>query len=354
MKKKNKNFFKLDNGSVLPVNQNLFLTPFLTKTTKGTNFFDPPPKTQVSKSYFASKVWQLHQFLDIFNTININLKKKTFLDVGTGNGLIPKVLIATKSIKSVLGTDLYSPYEHGSANIPLENEINTKKFFKIISKCIKNGFLNYDYYKNNLNEKAELGVFNPQNICLKKPIFALSNKYKFKKYGAHSLGSLNQKFDIIYCKGIEHFPDWKKVVKNFKLVSRKNSIVYLRIRPFYSYLGPHRYATTCIPWGHALMNDNEYERYVMEHHSNRKDQMLNSFYNSITYPRYTINDLINIFEKNNFMLYGQKIETPPFLEKIFMNKKKIKNFDNIIKERVNNLDKNELFSSSQHLIFKKI
>ena len=81
--------------------------------------------------------------------------------------------------------------------------------------------------------------------------------------------------------------------------------------------------------------------------------MLNSYYNSITYPRYTINDLIEIFEKNDFILYGQKIETPPYISKIFKFKKKIKNFKRLIGKKAKNLDNNELFSSSQHLIFKR-
>lgn len=81
--------------------------------------------------------------------------------------------------------------------------------------------------------------------------------------------------------------------------------------------------------------------------------MLNSYYNSITYPRYTINDLIKIFEKNDFILHGQKIETPPYISKIFKFKKEIKNFNKLIRKKVKNLDNNELFASSQHLIFKK-
>ena len=348
-----KNLFKLNDGSTLPVSEKKFLIPFLTNTSKGTNYFDPPPKKQASKIYFASKVLQFHQILDLFKSINVDLEKKSFLDIGTGNGLIPKALIATKSIKFAYGTDLYSPYEHGSANIPLENEKNTRKFFNVLSKSILKGHLNYQSYKKNLKESAEREVFQPSKIYLRKPNYKSSSKYRFKKIGVHDLNLLKKKFDVIYCKGIEHFPDWKKTVKNFKSVSKKNSFVYLRIRPFYSYLGPHRYATTSIPWGHALMNEKEYKRYVKKFHYFRKEQMLNSYYNSITYPRYTINDLIEIFEKNDFILYGQKIETPPYISKIFKFKKKIKNFKRLIGKKAKNLDNNELFSSSQHLIFKR-
>lgn len=188
-----KNLFKLNDGSILPVSEKKFLIPFLTNTSKGTNYFDPPPKKQASKIYFSSKVLQFHQILDLFKSINVDMKKKSFLDVGTGNGLIPKALIATKSVRFAYGTDLYSPYEHGSANIPLENEKNTKNFFKILSKSILKRNLKYESYKNNLRESAEREIFQPQKIYLKEPNYKLSLKYRFKKIGAHSLNLLKKK-----------------------------------------------------------------------------------------------------------------------------------------------------------------
>ena len=96
------------------------------------------------------------------------------------------------------------------------------------------------------------------------------HEYKFKKFGADELHNLKKKYDFVYCKGIEHIPNWKNVVKNILSVSRKKTFVYIKTRPFFSYLGPHRFATTAIPWGHALLNDKEYVRYVNQFHKERK------------------------------------------------------------------------------------
>ena len=38
-----------------------------------------------------------------------------------------------------------------------------------------------------------------------------SKKYRFAKVGAHALGDLNETFDVIYAKAIEHISDWPGV-----------------------------------------------------------------------------------------------------------------------------------------------
>ena len=344
--------FKTDKGFLLPVNEKKYLIPFLTGTTKGTKYYDPAPSNVIKKEYLADKLLQLHQFIDIFLSIGVNLKNKSFLDVGTGNGLIPKSLLLTGYSKNVLGTDLYEPYEHESASIPLEKQA-LWKFLNFFKKAIKKHKLSYKSYKKYLKQTAEGEVFEPSEIKIEK--FNLQNlkKYRFKKFGAHDLNKIKKKFDIIYCKGIEHIPDWKLVVKNFSSVSKKDTFIYLKIRPFNSYLGPHRFATTAIPWGHVLLKENEYERYVKKFHKNRAKKMMKSYYTTLTYPRCSIEELIRLFESSNFSLYSSKLETPPYLKEIFNFKKKISKFDYLNKNN-KNISNTELYSSAQHLVFRKI
>ena len=348
----NNKFFKTDDGFLLPVNEKKYLIPFLTGTSKGTKYYEPAPINKIAKAYLADKLLQFHQFIDIFMSLNINLINKSFLDVGTGNGLIPKTLLVTNFMKKVLGTDLYSPYEHESASIPLENQVE-KKFYNFLKKSIKNGFISYKNYKKYLKSTAEGEVFQPQDISIKNINIKKINRYNYKKKGAHELKHLKQKFDIVYCKGIEHIPDWKITVENFNFVTKKNSYIYLKTRPFYSYLGPHRFATSAIPWGHALLKDSEYKRYVFQFHKNRAKKMINSYYDTITFPRYSIDELIRFFEKSNFSLVCQKIETPPYSKKILQFKNDIKSFDNILKKK-GHINNSELASSVQHFVFQKI
>ena len=45
--------------------------------------------------------------------------------------------------------------------------------------------------------------------------------------------------------------------------------------------------------------------------------MIDSYYDTITFPRYTVDELIRFFEKSNFSLVCQKIETPPYSKKFY-------------------------------------
>ena len=348
MKKK---FFVTNKGIKLPVNEKKYLLPFLTSTSKGTNYFETPKNIGIKKDYLADKLLQLHQFLDILSSLNIKPYNKSFLDIGTGNGLVPKFFLITNYFSSVLGTDKYLPYEHQSASIPVEDEV-FDKFFQYLKKKIKKNFLTYSSYEKDIQGTAEKEIFRPFKVKISEINLKKINDYKFAKLGADELHKLKKKYDFVYCKGIEHIPDWENVVKNISSVSHKKTFVYLKTRPFFSYLGPHRFATTAIPWGHALLNDKEYVRYVNQFHKERKDQMINSYFNTLTMPRCSSDQLIKIFESYDYSLVCKKVETPPYIKRIIKFKKLIPEFNSIIKSK-QNITNVDLSSSCQHLIFQK-
>jgi len=346
-----KTYFINDKGIKLPVSERKYLIPFLTSTTKGTLYYQTPKKIGIKKDYIADKLLQLHQFLDITQSLGIETRNKSLIDIGTGNGLMPKLLLMTNYFKKVLGTDKYAPYEHESANIPLEDEV-FHLFYEYFIKKLKKNYLSYPEYKNDVKGTAEKEIFIPQKIRVNNIQKRKLKKYLFKKYGADKLYKLKSKFDFVYCKGIEHIPNWANVVKNISSVTKRKSYVYLKIRPFFSYLGPHRFATTAIPWGHALLSDKEYIRYAKEFHKNRSDQMIKSYFSTLTMPRYSSDQLIKFFNQYNFSLICKKVETPPYLKQINKFRKTIPKFDYIIsnKKNITNVD---LSSSAQHLVFQK-
>ena len=63
--------------------------------------------------------------------------------------------------------------------------------------------------------------------------------------------------DLIYMKAIEHVPLWEEMAHEISRSLSDKGILMIKHRPFYSDLGPHRYATTGIPWGHCLLSDEE-------------------------------------------------------------------------------------------------
>ena len=121
-----KKFFITDQKVRLPVNEKKYLLPFLTKSAKNTKYYQTPKTNRVKKEYYAEKLLQYHQFIEMFDSIGVNLQDKSFVDIGTGNGIMPKTLLLTNMVRSVFGTDLYVPFEHNSARIPEEDGIYNK------------------------------------------------------------------------------------------------------------------------------------------------------------------------------------------------------------------------------------
>ena len=75
MKIKSLKFF---NKKLIPSYTKKFLLPMLTPTSKNTNYYDPTPPGKIKMSYIASKILQLHQFLYISKSLNLELKKKKY------------------------------------------------------------------------------------------------------------------------------------------------------------------------------------------------------------------------------------------------------------------------------------
>ena len=94
----NKKILKLKTIILKDIKKNLL--NFLNPTSKGTNYWDPPPERFVNKFEIARIILQVHQFFDIAKNFNINLKNKSLLDVGTGNGMVPNLILNFSNLKS--------------------------------------------------------------------------------------------------------------------------------------------------------------------------------------------------------------------------------------------------------------
>ena len=77
-------------------------------------------------------------------------------------------------------------------------------------------------------------------------------------------------------------------------------------------LGAHRYASIGIPWGHVILNENQYKKFIKRNYKEREDQMINFFYNGLNYPRSSVSDLLKFATKHNFRLKLITIEPPHY------------------------------------------
>ncbi len=342
-----KNIFFINNKKInVDIKKNLL--KFINPTANGTNYFDPPPNKPLNKFQKFRIIFQIHQFFDLMKSINFKFKNKRLLDVGGGNGMVARLIANFSNIHSFDVTDPYGDAEHTTS---WQKHDRNKLFDELKYFIIKNKFKldMKDYIKYTDQEDYSL---------LPKEIKFLHNKekkFKFYSYRAEDLNKLKRKYDLIYCKAVEHISNLPRIVKNFSTVSKKGSIVYFKHRSFFSYLGPHRYASTGIPWGHVILSDSEYKNYVSRFHKNRKKEMINFYFSEISYPRFTIHDLVSEFLKKDFeplLVFNENAD--------YKNKFKRKDIDlvlknwKLIKKRYPNLSIEEVMSGIYHILFRKV
>ena len=344
MKKK----FKINKYS-FPVNEKKYLLNFLTPTSQGTNYWDSPPSGKPNKRQFGRILLQVHQLTFFLKLFKIDLSGKNFLDVGTGNGIIPRLINLFYKVKNSYGIDPYIDGEHITSWQKHNQEKLLNSIIKFSSYKDGNFVLDYKKYKSLLN--YEQHQIKPEKILIKK--IKKKNNYRFKKISINQVIKLNKKFDFIYCKALEHITDTKYFFSKVSENLNQDGVFYLKHRSFFSYLGAHRYASTSIPWGHVLLSENQYKAYCKKFHKNRANKMIEFYFKGLTYPRLTVSDIINLCEKN-----GMNVKSVIYENNIYKNEIKkyvlhVKDFWSICKKRYPSLSKNEIFSGMVHLIFEK-
>lgn len=297
--------------------KNLF--PFITPTSKGTSWFDPPPENKITNRQIGRMLLQFHQVAEIIN--NDRPKDLKFLDVGTGNCILPELISRFFYCKKSIGID---PFEDGE-HITSWPSGTRGKILKKALKYVNYPFLNFDNYKHLI--KYEGFSKQPSQIKIKKGY----NNWKFKKKYIHELGK-NEKFNFIFAKCIDHIGNWENLFREISLRSEKNTTLLIKHNSFFSYNGAHRYASTFIPWGHVLLSEKEYQSYSKKYHSKRSGEMIDFYFKGLSYPRNTIDQLFSIInklgwkithiEQSNKKDYKKQLKLAGGGKKLFLNAKK--------------------------------
>ena len=173
----NKNF-KVD------IKENLL--KFLTPTTPGTKYYDSPPERTINKFEKGRILLQVNQFLYLMNSIGYNLKNKSLLDVGTGNGTVPRLILNFTNIRKCDGTDPFYDGEHTTS----WQKHDRDKLYLNLSKYLNNKLeFNISDYLSRLS--LEDFSMRPGNVKLTRN--KKQKKMKFYSYGATSLHKLKKK-----------------------------------------------------------------------------------------------------------------------------------------------------------------
>jgi len=343
----NAQWFTKDDGRKLPVSDD-FLLPFLTPTSPGTNYWDsPPPDNEAALERARGRVLlQLHQIVDLLMRVGTDLKDKSLLDIGTGNGMIPRLILHYCDVKSAVGIDPYLDGEHMTS----WQSHDHGEFFKGMTQFIDS------YCRENMDFSTYAHMTGDQDFTIRPARVPLSpqgkKRFRFEKIGAHDLGDLDEKFDIFYAKAIDHIPDWPRIFKACAAAANEDAIIVIKHFSFFALVGPHRYATTNIPWGHLLLTDNEYRRFAREFHGHRAEQMTDFYFNGLAYPRSTIHQMIMMAAEHGFTFHALINEPSRNCEKLLPLTKKVPDFWNIVRENHPTVSVDEMLSGRFHIVFR--
>lgn len=310
--------FTTTQGLKLPVSDH-YLLSVLNTTTPGTNYFDPPPNSSQLELRQLNRIKkQILEAQHYYQLYSSDFSSKTFLDIGTGNGAVPKLLQSVLQLKRSFGIDPYLDGEHKSSWQQHDHNLMLSQLASML----------------------DIQQTNPES-------------YTFRQISTRELSQYPEKYDLIYCKAIEHISDWHGFFSDVSASSSPGAIFYLKHRSFFGYLGPHRYASTFVPWGHLLMNDEDYIKYTNLFHPDRASSMQDFYQNGLANPRMTVDDMVRVAQANGYSMLCVSYEASPHLNTIREYSSSIPDFIREVSFRWPSLSLPELYSSICHIVFKK-
>ena len=341
------NSFTLDSGIKLPLDAQKYLYDVLSTTTEGTKYWEAPPAGELTERQVGRILLQVHQIIDILNSLGVELDGSSFLDIGTGNGLVPRALLALSGLNYAQGVDPYLDGEHPTSWQPHNHDDGLER---ILGKIFQSGQIKLDLesYRHLLDN--EHWSFKPSLVS---SLTQSAKLYEFRQLDAYAVSNLGKQFDIVYCKAIEHISNWRGVFDAVCSVSRSGTVFYLKHRSFFSYLGAHRYGSTFCPWGHVLMTDNEYKRYVNQYHSERSRDMIDFFFSGLSYPRESVSDMVRVAAEYGFTPLGIRVEPHKNIDRLATFVHSIDSFWDIVRSNYPSVSADEILSGMHHIVFKK-
>lgn len=339
--------FVKDDGSRLPVSDD-FLLPFLAPTSPGTQYWEPPPPGGALDRQRGRILLQLHQLLDLLQRAGFDANGKTMLDIGTGNGMIPRLMLEFSGLASAVGVDPYLDGEHTSSWQPHDRDTLFRELADYIAAESPDE-LSFERYGKLAG--FETFTLRPGRVRYQRQG---EKRFRFARLGAHDLAELNERFDLLYCKAIDHIPDWDGIFRAAAAAAKPGGLFVIKHFSFFAYLGPHRYGTTNIPWGHLLLTDDEYRRFAQEFHGHRAAQMTEFYFNGLSYPRTTMHDLVQLARRNGFVLQVSINEPMRFAAEVQRLIDVVPDFWRHVRANHPTVGIEEMLSGRYHMIFRRV
>jgi len=146
---------------------------------------------------------------------------------------------------------------------------------------------------NEVNEKLKV----LRNL-VKEKFSSTESKVKFIDDDICNSKLPKNSFDLICSWDVlEHIHKPLDAFKNIYNLLDEDGVAIHEYNPFFSLSGGHSPCTLDFPWGHVLLNNEDFKRFNEEKQSNRSNVALSFFHNGLN--RMTINDLQNYCSESN-------------------------------------------------------
>lgn len=231
--------FLLDDGSAITLHQGLrsFVNPDWQEIHK-----DDSNKSSFDANIpFLEKEFELFffQFEGVMSAIGADINGKKMLEIGAGNTQLACMMAKKYRHSEVVASGLDSYYE----------DIKKNEAIVAAREKIK------DHYQ------VEVEYIN-DNI-------------------SHSIFE-DESFDVLFSNTVlEHISELEKGFKEMHRILRPGGVCVHIYNPFFSYNGAHTVCSTDHPWGHCVMTEQEYDRFLKEKYPDHYQRSIQFFHHDL-------------------------------------------------------------------------
>jgi SAM-dependent methyltransferase len=206
---------------------------------------------------------------NFLQTLSLSFVAKEIVEIGTYDGSAAYAFAAFGA-KGVIATDMAAYYINQTPGGVVSKEAIGKKNNELVQ--IRNA------YSKLVDQKVAARVsFIEDDICVS------------------SLKS--ESVDVVVSwEVLEHITNPDQAFKEMARILKPGGFAFHEYNPFFSVDGGHSLCTLDFPWGHARLDDKDFERYYDELRADEKDVSLSFFRNNLN--RMTLKNLNDSMEKN--------------------------------------------------------